>query len=301
MTLRQSFAAGLAVFAAWMVFRGAAARAQGTQGPIAPKPGATIQKAPEHAIRVRVALVNAPVAVTDAKGALVLNLEKKDFHVFDDGILQNIESFDLGGEPLSAVLMFETSSRIAPLLPAVQKSAIVFTQTVVGPSGDAAVLAYNDDVEHLLDFTVDHDKIEKTIGSLQTGTSGARHLRGPAAQPPAFPPARHHRCWRSTGLRQRRKTRRGPARGAAFEHCHLRRGTFDDCRRVAITAAANRPDPGYAAGHVRIAPDSRHPADADERAATVQRHRSPGLGGVGRAECQGRSRSSSRSRRRGTG
>src|ERR1019366_7015673 len=50
----------------------------------------------------------------------------------------------------------------------------VFTQTVVGPSGDAAVLAYNDDVEHLLDFTMDHDKIEKTIGSLQTGTSGAR-------------------------------------------------------------------------------------------------------------------------------
>jgi VWFA-related protein len=174
MTLRQSFAAGLAVFAAWMAFRGAAARGQGTQGPIAPKPGATIQKAPENAIRVRVALVNAPVAVIDAKGELVLNLEKKDFHVFDDVVLQNIESFDLGGEPLSAVLVFETSSRIAPLLPAVQKSAIVFTQTVVGPSGDAAILAYNDDVEHLLDFTVDHDKIEKTIGSLQTGTSGAR-------------------------------------------------------------------------------------------------------------------------------
>ena len=35
---------------------------------------------------------------------------------------KTIESFDLGGEPLSAVLVFETSSRIAPLLPAVQKS-----------------------------------------------------------------------------------------------------------------------------------------------------------------------------------
>src|ERR1019366_161982 len=142
MTLRQSFAAALAVFAAWMVVRGAAARAQGTQGPIAPKPRVPRQKAREHAIRVRVAVVNAPVAVTDAKGELVLTLEKKDFHVFDDGILQNIESFDLGGEPLSAVLVFETSARIAPLLPTVQKSAIVFTQTVVGPSGDAAVLAY---------------------------------------------------------------------------------------------------------------------------------------------------------------
>src|SRR6202022_3499245 len=99
----------------------------------------------------------------------VLDLEKKDFHVLDNGIVQNIESFDLGSEPLSAVLVFETSSRIAPLLPAVQKSAIVFTQTVIGPSGDAAVLGYNDAVEHLLPFTVDRDKIEKTIKNQKPG------------------------------------------------------------------------------------------------------------------------------------
>ena len=64
-------------------------RAQDTQGPIAPKPGATVQKAPENAIRVRVALVNAPVTVHDAKGELVLDLQKKDFHVLDNGVEQN--------------------------------------------------------------------------------------------------------------------------------------------------------------------------------------------------------------------
>jgi len=149
-------------------------RAQGTQGPIAPKPGTTVQKAPEGTIRVKVALVNAPVAVHDAKGELVLDLEQKDFHVLDNGIAQHIESFDLGGEPLTAVLVFETSSHIAPLLRAVQKSAIVFTQTVIGPSGDSAVLGYDDTVEHLLAFTGDRDKIEKTITNLKPGTSGAR-------------------------------------------------------------------------------------------------------------------------------
>jgi VWFA-related protein len=118
--------------------------------------------------------VNAPVAVHDAKGELVLDLEKKDFQVLDNGVTQNIETFDLGGEPLSAVLVFETSSRIAPLLPAVQKSAIVFTQTIVGPTGDAAVLGYNDDVDRLLPFTADHDRIEKTIANLKASTSGAR-------------------------------------------------------------------------------------------------------------------------------
>ncbi len=174
MTLRRFFAAGLAAIAALTLFPSALARAQDTQGPITPKPGASVQQPPNNAIRVRVQLVNAPVVVTDAKGNLISDLQQKDFHVLDNGVAQTIESFDLGGVPLSAVLVFETSSRIAPLLPAVQKSGIVFTQTVIGPSGDAAVLGYNDRVDQLLPFTADHDQIEKTISTLQAGTAGTR-------------------------------------------------------------------------------------------------------------------------------
>jgi VWFA-related protein len=164
----------LAAIAATLVLASIPARGQQTQGPIAPKPGTAVQKAPEGTIRVNVALVNAPVAVHDAKGNLILDLTQKDFRVLDNGIPQKIESFDLGGAPLSVVLVFETSARVAPLLPAVQKSGIVFTQTVIGPSGDAAVIGYNDEVDRLLPFTADHDQIEKTIGSLQQGTAGAK-------------------------------------------------------------------------------------------------------------------------------
>ena len=175
MTSRRYFVTGVAICAAVIVFSAAAMRGQGTQGPIAPKPGAAAQQVPDIPIRVRVALVNAPVAVTDSKGELILDLKQIDFHVFDHSVAQTIGGFDLGGEPLSAVLVFETSSRIAPLLPAVQKSAIVFTQTVIGPSGDAAVLGYNDRVDTLLPFTADRDRIEKTIGTLAAGTGGT-HL-----------------------------------------------------------------------------------------------------------------------------
>jgi len=158
-----------------MVFAASpAARPQQTQGPVAPKPATPVQQAPEGTIRVRVALVSAPVVVIDAKGEPVLNLQQKDFHVLDDGVDQTIEAFDLGGEPLSAVLVFETSSRIAPLLPAVQKSAIVFTQTVVGPSGEAAVLSYDNSVNTLLPFSTDNEKIERAIATLNPGNSGAR-------------------------------------------------------------------------------------------------------------------------------
>jgi VWFA-related protein len=173
-SLRRGCAIGFAVLAGCVVFSAATAPAQNAQGPIAPKPGMATQKAPEGAIRVKVALVNTPVAVHDAKGELVLDLEKKDFHIIDNSIEQNIESFDLGSQPLSAVLVFETSSRIASLLPAVQKSGILFTQTVIGPSGDAALLGYDDTVEHLLPFTEDRDQIETTITNLRPGNSGAR-------------------------------------------------------------------------------------------------------------------------------
>jgi len=172
--LRRAFVAGVALLAGGLAFSGASARAQGTPGPITPKPGGTVQKAPENTIRVKVAEVNAPVAVHDGNGELVLDLQQKDFHVLDNGVEQKIDSFDLGTEPLSAVLVFETSSRIAPLLPAVQKSAILFTQTIIGPSGDAAVLGYDDSVQQLLPFIADHDKIEKTITNLKAGNSGAR-------------------------------------------------------------------------------------------------------------------------------
>ena len=158
------------------------ALAQAPSGPLAPSAGQTIQKPPQspaqksldQSIRVRVNLVNAPVVVRDNKGELVLDLVQQDFHIFDNGVEQKLEGFDLGGAPLSIVIVMETSSRIDALLPAVRKTGVLFTETVVGENGDAAVIGYDDQVNHLQDFTADHDAIEKSINNLKSGTSGAR-------------------------------------------------------------------------------------------------------------------------------
>src|SRR5579872_553595 len=174
MTLRRTIVSCFALLAAGLLWVAPHAFSQQTQGPITPRPGTAVQQPPEGTIRVRVAEVRTPVVVIDNKGEPVLDLEQKNFHILDDGTAQTIVSFDLGGEPLSAVLVFETSARIAPLLSAVQKSAIVFTQTIVGPSGEAAVLSYDDTVNQLLPFSKDNDKIEKTIANLKPGNSGAR-------------------------------------------------------------------------------------------------------------------------------
>src|ERR1700730_5492221 len=174
MTLRRMLVICPAILAAGLAFAAPPLPSQQTQGPIAPPPGKPVQQAPEGTIRVRVALVRAPVVVIDSKGETILDLQQKDFHVLDAAAEQAIESIDLGGEPVSAVLVFETSSRIAPLLPAVQKSAIVFTQNAVGPPGEGPGLRYDQRGNQFLPCSMDNDKIEKTIATLKPGNSGAR-------------------------------------------------------------------------------------------------------------------------------
>ena len=152
-------------------------QAQSGEGPIAPKPGAPVQQAPPEVqakLKVRVALVNTPVTVRDSKGAMIHDLDEKNFRVTDNGVEQKISHFDLGGDPLSLVILMETCSKIEPMLPAMQKTGILFTQTVMGPNGEAAIVGFNDAVDKLQDFTTNSDEIEKTVTHLQTGTSGSK-------------------------------------------------------------------------------------------------------------------------------
>lgn len=148
-------------------------------GPIHPDPNAPPEKIPaselrKQAIRVRVTEVSAPVTVRNSAGEMVLDLAEKDFHVYDNGKEQKIEHFDLGGDALSIVLVVETSSRIEALLPAVRRTGIVFAQTVMGPTAEAAVVGFDDSVDVAREFTTDADAVEDSIESLRMGTSGQR-------------------------------------------------------------------------------------------------------------------------------
>ena len=153
----------------------ARAHAQAPEGPISPRPGVTIQQPPPQAhIKVQATLVSTPVVVHNNKGEMVTNLDAKDFQITDNGVPQKITHFDLGTDPISMVVLVETSSRIAPLLPEIRKTGILFTQTVLGPSGEAALLTFNDQIDKLQDFTADNDLLESSISQLPAGTSGAK-------------------------------------------------------------------------------------------------------------------------------
>lgn len=148
---------------------------QAPEGPIEPQPGMPVQKAPSGStFKVQSILVNTPVTVRDAKGEMVHSLEKRDFRVTDNGVEQKIIHFDLGSEPLAIVVVVETSDRVSAVLPEIRRTGTLLTQTVMGPSGEAAIVGFNDSVDRLQDFTTDADQIETQITRLKEGTSGAR-------------------------------------------------------------------------------------------------------------------------------
>jgi len=146
---------------------------QAPEGPMTPQPGIIIQKAPPN-IRVRTVLVNTPVTVRNGKGEMVHNLEESDFRITDNGVPQKIMHFNMGGDPISLVVVVETSERVGPILPQIRKCGILISQTVTGLTGEGAVVGFDDEVKTLLDFTSSGDAMDKTMSRLEEGSNGSK-------------------------------------------------------------------------------------------------------------------------------
>jgi VWFA-related protein len=128
----------------------------------------------KRAIRSRVVEVIAPVSVLDPKGEMILSLTKENFHIYDNGVEQKIDHFDLGADSLSIVFVVETSSHIEPMFPAVKHTGIIFAQAVMGMTAEVAIVGYDDNLDLLQKFTTDSEHTQSTINHLRMGTFGSR-------------------------------------------------------------------------------------------------------------------------------
>jgi len=161
-----------------LLVSGTAAFAQAPAGPMTPRPGSPVQQTPPDAlnkITARVTLVSTPVTVRDSRGGMIHDLDQQDFLITDNGVPQKITHFDVGGDPLSMVVVVETSSRIDPMLAQLRKLGSIFTEQVMGPEAEAAVIGFDDSVHRLQGFTSSHDSIQSVFAGLKTGESG-NHL-----------------------------------------------------------------------------------------------------------------------------
>jgi VWFA-related protein len=91
-----------------------------------PKPAPKEDKLPPANIRVTTNLVLIPVTVNDTLNRPVSGLEKENFKVYDDKVLQTITAFAMDDEPIAAGLVFDTSGSMGEKLKRSRMAAAEF-------------------------------------------------------------------------------------------------------------------------------------------------------------------------------
>jgi VWFA-related protein len=143
----------------------------------APKKDAPDQEqvTPPYTIRENVHLVTTPVTVFDTGGQFVYDLQQDEFKVYDNGNPQRIMQFDSEMRRVSLVIVVETNDTTAPFLDSVRPLGSLFSEMLMGPQGEVAVLTYSDHVEMPLNFTSNGDKLDTVLRGLH-GRGGGMHL-----------------------------------------------------------------------------------------------------------------------------
>ena len=140
------------------------------QDPNKPKP--TEQKEPEEQEQKPIAIsttqVVVPVIVTDGFGNFISGLKKNDFQLREDGQPQEIEQFDDERSPFSVALLIDLSLSTRNKLDDIKRTAIEFVKQLQ-PRDKVLVVAFDEKVQFIGNFTGDQKELEASIKKLKTG------------------------------------------------------------------------------------------------------------------------------------
>jgi VWFA-related protein len=119
-------------------------------------------------IRFDTALVTVPVTVVDRYGHYVPELHKPDFKIFEDGIEQKITYFATTEQPITVVLVIDTSGSTQFRLEDIHNAAIGFVSKLKADDS-VMVMSFDDRIEVLCRPTSDREEITKAIRRARTG------------------------------------------------------------------------------------------------------------------------------------
>jgi VWFA-related protein len=121
----------------------------------------------EDVVRVETNLVVCPVLVLDAEGKIVRGLTPADFVVKEDDKLQEVATISLGDNqdvPRSIVLVIDYSGSQLPYIRTSIESAKMLVDKL-NPKDRMAIVT--DDVQVLVDFTSDKEKLKRQLETLK--------------------------------------------------------------------------------------------------------------------------------------
>jgi len=132
----------------------------------------TVEDQPTFISGVKV--VTVPVTVTGPNGEYVTALTSHDFKIFDNEVEQEIDSVEVSFLPVSMVICVQSSDRVEAILPDIKKTAVLFTDMVLGRFGEGALLAFDSRLRLMTDFTNDTKKIDGALKKITVGSSAVR-------------------------------------------------------------------------------------------------------------------------------
>ncbi|HEX8502831.1 MAG TPA: VWA domain-containing protein [Pyrinomonadaceae bacterium] len=122
----------------------------------------------DEVVRINASEVLLPVTVRDASGALVTNLGREDFKVFEDGREQPLSDISLRRVPLDVALLVDASSSVAESFEDFRRAAEEFAGRI-GEEDRFCLVKFDDRVELLLDWSKSRLQLRRALARLTTG------------------------------------------------------------------------------------------------------------------------------------
>lgn len=130
----------------------------------------------QEPIRVTVNDVIVPVTVTDSKGKFVSNLEKKDFHLFDEGREQNISYFShTQAQPIVIGFLLDQSNGMKIHWDKYKEAAtdLMLNLLPLEKKYSGYLITYGNEAEIVADTNADSEKMVEKLRKMKPGGGSA--------------------------------------------------------------------------------------------------------------------------------
>jgi Ca-activated chloride channel homolog len=122
----------------------------------------------EEVLKIDTTLVTIPVTVLDRSGKFIPGLTKCDFHIYEDGAMQEVTEFSAVESPFHVVLLLDTSNSTRFKMEEIQMAAIAFVNQL-RPQDKVMVVTFDSKIDPLAEFTSDRFVLREAIAKAKTG------------------------------------------------------------------------------------------------------------------------------------
>lgn len=122
---------------------------------------------PQQTIKIPTTLVTVPVIVTDRFGTFITGLNRGDFNVREDGVVQKVEDFSSTEAPFNVALLIDTSRSTQNKLSHIRKAALAFIKQLQ-PNDRVMIVTFDEQVRFVSDFTDNRAELERAVKTLKS-------------------------------------------------------------------------------------------------------------------------------------